>query len=473
MNHRLYILGIVLYILLLGSIIFYSPIFFHAGNNAFGLHAFVPFYLNLNILAVCGSLVLLRYLFEKGYRQAFYTGLVASIAGLVHAIAVFFGLFTGTISSWVPISFVLALATNIPVGLSFIYSAAGKRPWIKVAGIFILTITLVMAGTTMGSFLMKGSAMGSVLQKVTQWAGLLAYLVLIPYILNFSLELRARTLQKVKSTLQRILISLMGVAGIAAVASTLILGSEVYKEGYWLIQWVKNRPENIRRLAEPFDAHIYYDSKGDSLNYRLLKPLDYDSTKKYPIVVSLHGGSGWGTDNASQVEGSWSAQLLSKDENRKKYPHFLFVPQCAPGTSWGGQTYWPAIDSIVFETIATLEEEFSIDETRRYVMGGSLGGYGAWYFISTRPDMFAAAVPVCGGGDPALASGIVNIPVWAFHGAEDRSVPVTESRNMIEAIKAAGGKPKYTEFPDGGHIIHSEVSNTSDLLDWVFEQKRD
>ncbi|MEQ8882322.1 MAG: hypothetical protein RLQ12_21955, partial [Cyclobacteriaceae bacterium] len=184
----------------------------------------------------------MRYLFEKGYRQAFYTGLVASIAGLVHAIAVFFGLFTGTISSWVPISFVLALATNIPVGLSFIYSVAGKRPWIKVAGIFILTITLVMAGTTMGSFLMKGSAMGSVLQKVTQWAGLLAYLVLIPYILNFSLELRALTVQKVKSTLQRILISLMGVAGIAAVTSTLILGREVYKEGYCLIQWVKNRP---------------------------------------------------------------------------------------------------------------------------------------------------------------------------------------------------------------------------------------
>jgi len=473
MNHRLYILGIVFYILLLGSIIFFGPIFYYAGTSAFGLHAFVPFYLNLNILVVCGSLVLLRYFYEKEYRQAFYAGLAASIAGLAHTASVFFGLITGEVSGWVSFSYILALATSIPIGLSLIFSEAGKRPWLKVAGIIVLTVTLVLFCATLGSFVMNGSALVSRLQKIAQWTALSGYLVLIPYILNFMAELRAIKAQKVKSKLQKVLISLMGVAGIAAVTSTLILGSELSKEAYWLRKWVKNRPENIRRLAEPFDARIYYDHKGDSLNYRLLKPLEYDPNKEYPIVVSLHGGSGWGTDNASQVEASWSAQLLSKNENRKKYPHFLFVPQCAPGTSWGGQPYWPAIDSIVFETIASLEEEFSIDKTRRYVMGGSLGGYGTWYFISTRPDMFAAAVPVCGGGDPTLASGIVNVPVWAFHGAKDRSVPVKESRNMIEAIEAAGGKPKYTEFPDGRHIIHSQVSNTPGLLDWVFQQKLD
>jgi predicted peptidase len=188
--------------------------------------------------------------------------------------------------------------------------------------------------------------------------------------------------------------------------------------------------------------------------------------------VCLHGGGGRGTDNLIQIEGSWTAQLLSEQPNREKYPAFVFAPQCPPTASWGGLPGGQVYDSIVFEAIALLEKEFNIDASRRYVMGESLGGYGSWHFITARPQMFAAAVPICGGGDPSQANTIADIPVWAFHGAKDRSVPVRLSREMIEAMKQAGGNPKYTEYSDEGHIISKQVMDTPGLLDWLFEQSQ-
>jgi predicted peptidase len=106
------------------------------------------------------------------------------------------------------------------------------------------------------------------------------------------------------------------------------------------------------------------------------------------------------------------------------------------------------------------------------VTGISRGGYGTWQFICKHPDMFAAAIPVSGGGETKLASRIVGVPVWAFHGAKDKNVPVSVTRDMIAAIKKAGGSPKYTEYPDEEHNIWDKVSRTPDLLAWLFAQKR-
>lgn len=127
---------------------------------------------------------------------------------------------------------------------------------------------------------------------------------------------------------------------------------------------------------------------------------------------------------------------------------------------------------MVFETITTLKKEFAIDENRLYVAGHSLGGYGAWYFIGTRPDMFAAAIPVAGEGDAALAENMLDVAIWAFHGANDIHVPVSGSRQVIEAIRKSGGDPCYRESPDGGHNWKI-VEDTPGVLDWLFAQKRD
>jgi predicted peptidase len=214
---------------------------------------------------------------------------------------------------------------------------------------------------------------------------------------------------------------------------------------------------------------VYVNSKNDTLKYLFLKPLDYDSTQKYPLVTCLHGGP---KRVAGNVEVAQPAQLLSEHANRKRYPAFVFVPQAPPGVLWGGLPQIPSLESLVLEAMNALEKEFSIDSTRRYITGGSGGGYGTWHFISMHPDMFAAAMPLCGAGNPELASRVTHIPVWAFHGDADRNVPVTGSRNMIEAIKKAGGEPKYNEFAGVGHNVWPEVEKTEGVIDWLFAQRK-
>lgn len=146
--------------------------------------------------------------------------------------------------------------------------------------------------------------------------------------------------------------------------------------------------------------------------------------------------------------------MLLTDNYRKHYPAFLFAPYCRPGSGWGGVPPYPTVDTLVFDAILALEDEFrAIDKNRRHVTGVSRGGYGSWHFICTRPDLFAAAIPVCGGEDPKLAANAVDVSVWAFHGEKDRNVLVQQSRDMIAAIEKAGGHPRHTEFPDAGHDI--------------------
>ena len=148
------------------------------------------------------------------------------------------------------------------------------------------------------------------------------------------------------------------------------------------------------------------------------------------------------------------------------------MPNCPAGSGWGGIPNYPAVDSLVYEAISELDKETGLDVKRRYITGVSRGGYGTWHFICTRPDMFAAAIPISGAGTPGLAPRIVGVAVWAFHGAKDKNVPVEGSRNMINAIKQAGGNPIYTEFPDERHNIWYQVSITPGLWDWLFAQKR-
>lgn len=241
---------------------------------------------------------------------------------------------------------------------------------------------------------------------------------------------------------------------------------------------------DVTKIAELFIERIHVNMQKDTMHYRLLKPIDYDATKQYPLVVCLSGGAGRGIDNIRQFTGSQGAQVLSALENRRKHPAFVFVPQCPPDSDWGrtlgkierensikrGKYNQPNVESLVFEVISELEEEFNIDRTRRYITGQSMGGFGSWHFILTHPQMFAAAVIICGGGNPDLAKNITDVPIWAFHGENDTSVPVDFSRNMITAIKKAGGNPKYNEYPKVGHNSWHQAYDTPELLDWLFIQ---
>ena len=127
---------------------------------------------------------------------------------------------------------------------------------------------------------------------------------------------------------------------------------------------------------------------------------------------------------------------------------------------------------LTLEVLAGLQKEFDLDENRLYITGLSMGGYGTWDVIWRHPKMFAAAVPVCGGGDESKAELIKDIPIWCFHGGADPVVPTDRSRNMIKAIKAAGGTPKYTEYPGVGHNSWDRAYSEPELPKWLFSQKR-
>ncbi|MDX1943955.1 MAG: prolyl oligopeptidase family serine peptidase [Pirellulaceae bacterium] len=232
-------------------------------------------------------------------------------------------------------------------------------------------------------------------------------------------------------------------------------------------------------VLDRFEARVYKDEAGE-LPYRLLKPKDYDPNKKYPLVVFLHGAGERGNDNKRQLVHGMAD--FASDANMEKYPAFVLAPQCASGKKWC-EVDWGADShtmpekpsqglAATFAVIEQLQKELSIDPNRLYITGLSMGGYGTWDAIQRRPDLFAAAVPICGGGDPAGAAQMKDIPIWCFHGSDDTAVKVKRSRDMIKAIESAGGKPKYTEYPGVGHNSWSRTYADPAMFAWLFSQKK-
>ncbi len=236
--------------------------------------------------------------------------------------------------------------------------------------------------------------------------------------------------------------------------------------------------EGTRDMLE---KKTYTGADGKTLPYRLLKPLNYNPKEKYPLVVFLHGAGERGDDNDKQLVHGVPEFLTP--ENRKDYPCFLIAPQCPEGKKWV-EVDWSAESEIqpkgpsepmqlTLGLIDQMRKDYPIDGKRIYVTGLSMGGFGAWDVIARRPDLFAAAVPICGGGDEATATKIAKIPIWAFHGAKDPAVNVNRTRHMIAALKKAGGEPKYTEYPDEGHASWVPAYKDAAMMKWLFGQKKE
>jgi len=229
-----------------------------------------------------------------------------------------------------------------------------------------------------------------------------------------------------------------------------------------------------------FEARVYQGDDDDRLLYRLLKPMGYDPQKKYPLVLFFHGAGERGDDNRRQLVHGMNE--FAGDQMMKKYPCFVAAPQCPQGAQWV-DTPWTADAHAMpdeptapmrmsLELLSALETEFSIDPSRIYVTGLSMGGFGVWDALQRHPNRFAAAVPVCGGADLAKAQSIAHIPVWVFHGDSDGVVKTKRSRDMVDAIKQAGGSPRYTEYPNTGHNAWSATYSNQEVYDWLFAQRR-
>jgi predicted peptidase len=223
--------------------------------------------------------------------------------------------------------------------------------------------------------------------------------------------------------------------------------------------------------VDGFVARVYKTGR-EIMPYRLFIPPGYDAQKKYPLIMWLHGAGGMGRDNLRQISGDQipGTRTWTTPEHQARYPAFVLVPQ-SPG-DWADVNRDRLSDSLALAVriLDGLTSEFSIDPRRFYVAGQSNGGYGVWDLITKRPELVAAAVPLCGGGDPARAARGASVPVWAFHGAADTNIPVIASRQMIAAIRKAGGHPRYTEYQGAGHDIWTRALAEPGLIDWLFAQ---
>lgn len=223
-----------------------------------------------------------------------------------------------------------------------------------------------------------------------------------------------------------------------------------------------------------------FTSVGNSLPYRLMKPAKEEKDTVYPLVIFLHGAGERGTENETPLV--HGVKEFAKPSAREQFPCFLIAPQCPEGKRWV-EVDWSARSHTMPKTpsdpmklllglIDSLEKTLPIDKSRIYVTGLSMGGYGTWDLISRRPERFAAAVPVCGGGDEGQAANAAKVPVWAFHGGKDGVVIPERSRNMVEALKTSGATPKYTEYPEVGHDSWNKAYADPEMMKWLFSQKR-
>jgi predicted peptidase len=216
------------------------------------------------------------------------------------------------------------------------------------------------------------------------------------------------------------------------------------------------------------------------VKYRWSTPAKLEPGKIYPLVLFLHGANERGEDNAAQLKHGVLPILEAASQLGE--PCFLMAPQCPADRWWASvnratmrlnATDKPNIllDSVLALVDATLKTQ-PIDSKRFYVTGLSMGGYATWDLLGRVEGRIAAAVPICGGGDPAIASKFKDIPIWAFHGEADLMVPVKTTRDMIAAVEAAGGKPKATYYPEVGHDAWTRTYQDSGVLRWMFAQRQ-
>lgn len=228
-------------------------------------------------------------------------------------------------------------------------------------------------------------------------------------------------------------------------------------------------------------------TSGDTLPYRILYPKGYDGTKSYPLVLFLHGSGERGRDNERQL--FWGAPLFGDSVIRETYPAFVLLPQCAPDDWWarverskdstGQQLYdFPFYEKptksmqLVLELVRHFLSQENVDYQRMYVTGLSMGGMGTLEIIARLPGIFAAAAPICGGGNALLTP--IYAPktsLWIFHGAKDKTVLPIYSQKVYRALLRLRADVRYTEYPEVEHNAWTPTFADPDFLEWMFSKK--
>ena len=245
--------------------------------------------------------------------------------------------------------------------------------------------------------------------------------------------------------------------------------------------------ENNEHLKEQlpdtslFEAHCHIEGN-DTLLYRLYRSMKADTkTEALPLAIFLHGAGERGNDNCMQLK--HCVRFFLNDTVTSRYPFLLMVPQCPNEKRWVN-TDWslpghrmerePTAELRgVMAVLDSLVDGGAVDATRVYICGISMGGFGTWDALQRWPEKFAAAIPICGGGDPAYADAMKDIPVYIFHGLRDGIVMPSRSIQMYDALREAGNEEAVlVTYPELEHGCWDEAFSTQGLFGWLFGKRK-
>lgn len=235
-------------------------------------------------------------------------------------------------------------------------------------------------------------------------------------------------------------------------------------------------------LHDIYRKETFVDAAGTVLPYRMLRPEAVNAGEKYPLVVFLHGSGERGNDNEAQL--IHGASVFSNPVNMERFPAFVIFPQCPEGdrwvsydkgTSFNDESPAPeesANEKALLSLISQLAEQNPIDTDRIYLVGLSMGGIGTYDLVCRYPELFAAAVPICGAVNPTRLPAAKDVKFRIFHGDSDETVNTMWSRKAYKALRDAGADVEYIEFPGTTHNSWTPAFSRPDFLPWLFAQKK-
>jgi predicted peptidase len=239
----------------------------------------------------------------------------------------------------------------------------------------------------------------------------------------------------------------------------------------------------IKKPATGFIDKTLAKDGAAAVSYVLYVPRGYDTAQEWPLVVFLHGAGERGADGMIQSDVGIGHAIR---KNPERFPCLVLMPQCPLDKFW----------DVAFDDIEKMMEvtrkDYRVDPARVTLTGLSMGGYATWFWGPNKLDLFAALMPICGGGDPRndmkhlagdmslerfgtmeeRVAKLATVPIWAFHGKKDRTVPAFRSRQMVSKVTKAGGDVKYTEYPEDGHNSWDSAYGDAEAIAWLLAQRR-
>jgi predicted peptidase len=231
--------------------------------------------------------------------------------------------------------------------------------------------------------------------------------------------------------------------------------------------WTQETMPKVNQTRNDLETEI---RKPINLSYLLFLPKDYsaEDAKRWPLLLFLHGAGERGS-NLGLVKVHGPPKIV---QDQPEFPFILVSPQCPAGQYWENDTLLALLDHVA--------AKHQVDSTRVYLTGLSMGGFGTWNLAMAHPERFAAIAPICGGGDvvpirlssPVKLGALKSLGVWAFHGAKDMVVPLSESERMIGVLKGIGHEARLTIYPEAGHDSWTETYANPALYDWLLQHQR-